>query len=119
MITGHIRYILHDPRISSSRKMITIEQFQNKELSALLTKQNYTDVMRYFTGLMRFLIRQGRLIAGDPEIMAVQFCLPVSVWIGLCDREPEREDEVIGLIGRHIRQFFKMYGQPLAEAVGK
>lgn len=119
MITGHIRYILHDPRISSSRKMLTIEQFQNKELSALLTKQNYTDVMRYFTGLMRFLIRQGRLIAGDPKIMAVQFCLPVSVWIGLCDREPEREDEVIGLIGRHIRQFFKMYGQPSAEAVGK
>ena len=110
MILGQIRYILHDPRISKSRKMLTIEQFQNPKLSELQTKQNYTNVMRYFTGLIRFLIRQGKLTDNDPEIMAAQFCLPVSVWINLCDREPEREDEVMGLIERHIRQFFKMYG---------
>ena len=110
MILGQIRYILHDPRISKSRKMLTIEQFQNPKLRELQTKQNYTNVMHYFTGLIRFLIRQGKLTDNDPEIMAAQFCLPVSVWINLCDREPEREDEVMGLIERHIRQFFKMYG---------
>ena len=110
MILGQIRYILHDPQISKSRKMLTIEQFQNPKLRELQTKQNYTNVMHYFTGLIRFLIRQGKLTDNDPEIMAAQFCLPVSVWINLCDREPEREDEVMGLIERHIRQFFKMYG---------
>ena len=109
MILGHVRYILHDPQISKSRKMLTIEQFQNPKLSALQTKQNYTDVMRYFTGFIRFLIRQGKLNDDDPEIMAAQLCLPVSVWINLCDREPEREAEVIGLIERHIRQFFRVY----------
>ena len=108
---GHIRYILHDPQISKSRKMLTIEQFRNPKLKDLQTKQNYADVMRYFTGLIRFLISCGKLIEGDPEIMAAQLCLPVSVWINLCDREPEREEEVIGLIERHIRQFFKMYCQ--------
>ena len=41
--------------------------------------------------------------------MAAQLCLPVSVWLNLCDREPEREDEMIGLIERHGRQFFKMH----------
>ncbi len=111
MILGHVRYILHNPQISKNRKMLTIEQFQNPNLKALQTKQNYTDVMHYFTGLMRFLIRQGKLIDNDPEIMAAQFCLPVSAWINLCDREPEREEEVIELIERHIRQFFKMYQQ--------
>ena len=89
--------------------MLTIEQFQNPKLSELQTKQNYADVMRYFTGLVRFLIRQGKLTADDPEILAAQFCLPVSVWINLCDREPEREDEVFSLIERHIRQFFAVY----------
>lgn len=112
MVLGHVRYILHDPQISKSRKMLTIEQFQNAELSALQTKQNYADVMRYFTGLVKFLIKNGRLIDDDPEIMAAQLCLPISVWINLCDREPEREDEVIGLIERHIRQFYKVYGVP-------
>ena len=109
-VLGHIRYILHDPQISKSRRMLTIEQFQNPELKALQTKRNYTDVMRYFTGLIRFLVRQGKLKDYDPEIMAAQLCLPVSVWIGLCDREPEREEEVLELAGRHIRQFFAIYG---------
>lgn len=117
MILGHVRYILHDPQISKSRKMLTIEQFQNPKLSALQTKQNYTDVMRYFTGFIRFLIRQGKLNDDDPEIMAAQLCLPVSVWINLCDREPEREAEVIGLIERHIRQFFRVYGTKSLYAV--
>ena len=115
MILGQVQYILHDPQISRSRKMLTIEQFQNPELKALQTKQNYTDVLRYFTGLIRFLIRQGKLADCDPEIMAAQLCLPVSVWINLCDREPEREGEVLGLIERHVRQFFKLYGPAAQE----
>lgn len=109
MALGQVRYILHDPRISKSRKMLTIEQFRNPTLSALQTKQNYADVMRYFTGMMKFLIREGKLASHDPEIMAAQFCLPVSVWINLCDREPERETEIEVLIERHIQQFFEMY----------
>ena len=104
-ILGQIRYILHDPQISRARKMLTIEQFRNPQMADLLTKQNYTDVMRYFTCMVRVLIRQGALADGDPEIMAAGLCLPISVWINLCDREPEREDEVMKLVERHIRRF--------------
>ena len=111
MIVGQIRYILHDPQISRARKMLTIEQFQNPQMAALQTKQNYTDVMRYFTGLVRFLMRMGKLTDADPETMAAQICLPITVWINLCDREPEREEEVIGLVERHIRHFFTVYGK--------
>ena len=109
MIQGQIRYILHDPAISRARKMLVIEQFRNRSLAELQTRQNYSDVMQYFTGLMKQLIRQGILAEDDPEIMAAQFCLPVSVWLGLCDREPDREPEVMELIDRHIRQFFRRY----------
>ena len=109
MIQGQIRYILHDPAISRARKMLVIEQFQNPELAKLQTKQNYTDVLGYFTGLMKQLIRQGVLAEDDPEIMAAQFCLPISVWINLCDREPDRESEVMELVEKHIRQFFRLY----------
>ena len=111
MIQGQLRYILHDPAISRSRKMLMIEQFQNQELAKLQTKRNYTDVLRYFTGLVGFLIRQGVLTEDDPEIMAAQLCLPITVWINLCDREPEREQEVMELVERHIRQFFRLYAR--------
>ena len=109
MILGQLRYILHDPSISRARKMLAIEQFQNPELAKLQTKQNYTDVLQYFTGLVKHLIRQGVLAEDDPEIMAAQFCLPISVWINLCDREPDREPEVMELVEKHIRQFFRLY----------
>ena len=109
IILKHVDYILHDPLIKKTRKMLTIEQFQNADLRALQTKQNYTDVMRYFTGLMKFLIAQGKVSNCDAEIMAAELCLPISVWINLCDREAEREGEVYNLIERHIRQFFELY----------
>lgn len=109
MLQNHVHYILHDPQICRARKMLTIEQFRNPQLAALQTKQNYTDVLNYCTGLMRFLMEQGTLMRGDAEIMAAQFCLPISAWIALCDREPEREDEAMTLMERHIQQFFRLY----------
>ena len=60
------------------RENCTIEQFQNPQMAQLQTKQNYTDVMRYFTGLMQFLIRHVKLTNDNPEIMAVQLCLLIS-----------------------------------------
>ena len=58
---------------------------------------------------MKQLVRKGVLAEDDTEIMAAQFCLPISVWINLCDREPDRESEVMELVDKHIRQFFRRY----------
>ena len=109
MIQGQIRYILHDPEVQRGRKLLVIEQFRNEELSRLQSKQNYEDVVKYFAGMMRFLIRSGVLRDADAEIMASQFSAPITVWTNLCDRQPEREEEVMDLIARHITQFFEIY----------
>lgn len=109
MIVGQIRYIIHEPQIVKGRKMLTVEQFRNPILSKVQTKQNYTNVMNFFISLIKKLTEQGKLSDNDPEITAAQLCLPISVWINLCDREPERENEVIELTRRHIAQFFDMY----------
>ena len=109
MIQEQIHYILHDRSISRARKMLVIEQFRNPEMAKLQTKQNYSDVLGYFTGLVKQLIRQGVLEKDDPEIMAAQFCLPISVWLDLCNREPNREPEVMELVEKYIRQFFRRY----------
>ena len=109
LVQGQMRYILHDPHISKGRKMLMIEQFRNAELAVLQTKQNYEDVLNYFTGMMRFLIREGALKNSDHKIMAAQFSSPITVWLNLCDREPEREDEVMELVRKHVMQFFEIY----------
>ena len=89
--------------------MLLIEQFRNEELAQLQTKQNYEDIFNYFTGMMRFLIREGVLRDADPAIMAAQFAFPITVWINLCDREPDREEEVMELVRKHVLQFFEVY----------
>ncbi len=111
MVKGQIRYIIHDPKISKIRKLFTIEQFQNDKLKDLQSKHSYEDILKYNVGLMKFLIGEGILRDDDPEIMAAQFAWPISMWMNLCDREPEREEEVMGLLDRHIRQFFRVYGK--------
>ena len=52
-------------------------------------------------------------ILHDPAISRARKCwlsssskilnLPISVWINLCDREPEREKEVMDLVDKHVR----------------
>ena len=109
MIAGQLRYILHDPTVSRARKLLVIEQFRNAELAQMQTRQNYADVLAYFTELVKRLGARDVLREDDPELMAAQLCLPITVWINLCDREPEREAEIMELVERHIRQFFRLY----------
>lgn len=109
MIVGQIRYLLQEPQIVKGRKMLTVEQFRNPILAKVQTKQNYTNVMNFFVNLIKKLTEQGKLSDHDPEVTAAQLCLPISAWINLCDREPEREKEVIELTRRHIIQFFDLY----------
>lgn len=109
LVTEQIRYTVHDEHVSRARKMLTIEQYRNPQLAELKTKQSYTDVLAFAEALMERLVCEGKLKPLDTQMMAAQFAFPISVWMSLCDREPEREDEVFGLIQRHIRQFFEAF----------
>ena len=110
LVTGQIRYIVHDEHVSRARKMLTIEQYRNPQLAELKTKQSYTDVLAFAEALMDRLVSEGKLKPLDTQMMAAQFAFPISVWMSLCDREPEREAEAFDLIERHIHQFFEVYG---------
>ena len=111
MIQGQVRYIVHDPAISRGRKLLLIEQFRNRELSVLQTRMNYERIMKYFEGIIRYLIRSNTLREADTEIMAAQLSSPITVWINLCDREPDREEEVMELVHKHVLQFFEVYAK--------
>ena len=110
-IQGQIRYIIHDPKISKIRKLLTIEQFKNETLKKIQSKLTYEDVLRYNLGQINFLIKEGILKDENPDIMAAQLAWPISMWTNLCDREPEREAEAMELLDRHVRQFFRVYGK--------
>lgn len=111
MIKAQLTFIIHDPFISKARKLLVIEQFKNEELAKLQTKQNYTDIVSFFVRLLNHLKNEGVIQGDDTRMMAMQLAFPINVWINLCDRESERESEVLDLVEGHLRAFFKNYNK--------
>ncbi len=106
---GLFSFFLHDEYECKFRKMLTIEQFSNKELADLFSSQYINGPLNYQTGLLQMIILQGKMRKEDAEIMALQFYSPIYLLLTLCDREPQREGEALHLLEKHIRQFNRLY----------
>lgn len=106
---GLFSYFLHDEYASKFRKMLTVEQFRNPELSQLYQKQYVDDPLSYQGAMFAMLSANGFLIGENPDIMALHFYAPIYMLLTVCDRQPEREAEILQQVERHIRQFNRLY----------
>ena len=101
-------YSLHDNTISRFRRMMTLEQFRSPELAALYSRRYVERVLAYHAGIFRELIAAGEITAEDPNALAMLYVSPVLTLIGICDRQPERENECLDQLKRHVSLFFRM-----------
>lgn len=101
-------YSLHDETISRFRRMMTIEQFRSPELAALYSGRYVERILHYHAGIFRALIASGEICAEDPGALAMLYVAPVVTLIGICDRQPEREQECLEKLRNHVRLFFRM-----------
>ena len=106
---GLFSFFLHDEYECKFRKMLTIEQFSNKELAELFSNQYFNEPIKYQTGLLQLLIMQGCMKNEDASVMTLQFFAPIYLLMTVCDREPQREVEALQILEKHIRQFNRMY----------
>ena len=106
---GLFTFFLHDEYESKFRKMLTIEQFSDKGLAELFSKQYFDEPLKYQSGLFHLLMTQGKIKNEDVSIMALQFYAPIHLMMTICDREPQREAEALIMLEKHIRQFNKTY----------
>lgn len=111
MGVGLFMYFLHDEYAQKFRKMLTIEQFHNKELAELFTKQYADDPLSYQSAMFAMLCENGLLKEQNPNVMALQFYAPIFMLLTMCDREPQREMELTALLEQHIRQFSRIYSK--------
>ena len=102
-------YYLHDSYTKRFRKMLTLEQFKDKELAKVYSRQYFDNPLSYQGMLLGLLVAQGLLVTDDVPIMALHFYSPIYMLLTVCDREPEREKEALELMEKHIRQFDKLY----------
>ena len=106
---GLFQYYLHDEYNQRFRKMLTIEQFHDKELAALYTKQYVDDPLSYQGIMMGMMVSSGAFKTDNVNIMTLQFYAPFYLLLTLCDREPEREEEATQIMIAHIKQFNQIY----------
>lgn len=105
MSMSRIKFTLHDQMIKKVRKMLTMEQFRSHQISLLATRYNIDIVQGIYTRVFRQMISDGIMRAGNPEMLAMEFALPVSMLIQQIDREPEHEQEILQKIEEYFRYF--------------
>lgn len=111
MGVGLFMYFLHDEYVQKFRKMLTIEQFHNSELAEMFTKQYADEPLNYQSAMFSMLCADGVLKEFNPDVMALQFYAPIYMILIMCDRQPQREGELVTLLENHIRQFSKIYSR--------
>ena len=104
-------YYLHDDYTRRFRKMLTIEQFHDKELADVYTKLYVDDPLSYQGMLLGMVAAAGLLKTDNVEIMTLHFYAPIYYLLTICDRDPKREKQALKTLDEHIRQFNKIYGR--------
>lgn len=109
MVKNFFTHSLVDKEMCDFRKMMTIEQFRDSDLSELYSKYFVELITDYYTGVFRILISIGKIRNFDPYTLAMTFASPILMLIGVCDRQPERFEECIGKLETHVRLFYETY----------
>lgn len=104
-------YYLHDDYTRRFRKMLTIEQFHDKELAKVYSKLYVDDPLSYQGMLLGLMVSAGVLKTDKVDIMTLHFYAPIYYLLTICDREPEREEQSLKMLDEHIRQFDRLYGR--------
>lgn len=108
-VRGIFLYSLHDKNVSLFRKMMTIEQFRSPELAALYSARYVDRMVEYYANIFRNLIAAGEIANLNAITLAYAYVSPVITLLGVCDRQPEREEECLKKLGEHVKLFFDTY----------
>ena len=91
-------------------KLLTIEQFRDERARDLATKHFLTGLKDMFTPIFRGMMDKGLIHREDPAMVAFAYTAPISALIHMCDREPEKTEEMMAQVEAFIQHFIRTYG---------
>ena len=107
-----VDFTIHDEKVILTRKLLLTEQFHDDRIKRLATEHFIDDTKSIFKSIFEKMIDAGLLIAEDPDMLALAFTAPITSLIHYCDREPEKEPEIMRQIEAFVKHFIKIYGNP-------
>lgn len=106
-----VDFTIHDQKIILTRKLLLTEQFHDERVKKLATKHFVHETKALFQGIFEKMIENGVLKEYDPEMLAFVFTSPITVLIHTCDREPEKEPQILAQIRDFVKHFISVYGK--------
>lgn len=102
-------FFLKDPKASKFRKMLTIEQYKNSSAASVLRNWFMDSALKFQTELFTEMIARGYFRDGPADIIALQFYTPFYFLLCQYDTMPEKDEQAVELLMRHIEQFASIY----------
>lgn len=102
------RFWTEDEFASQFRKMLTLEQYRNEEMSELYSQCIVEGPVAYMEDLFRELIEKGKLKKAEPRQLAVEYYAPFFLMISMSDKSGETESYV-DILKNHIENFMKKH----------
>ena len=107
-LSSLLEYSLHDEYISKLRRIMTIEQFSNKEYGDLYSELYVNMMLDYHASLFSQMMEKGLMKKMDPGEAALLYDAPFLLLLSECDRHPEKEEEAKKALKTHAECFYAL-----------
>ena len=109
LVMQMVNFTLHDEKIILTRKLLLTEQFHDDRVKKLATEHFFNGAKAIFQRILESMMESGIVQKDDPELLAFVFTSPITLLIHYCDREPEKEPEIMQQIEKYVKHFLKTY----------
>lgn len=109
MCTKIFLFYLKDDYISKLRRLLTIEQYGNKEIGETFRYVFIDKILETQRQVLQKFIDSGRFIQGDAYTMALHFYSPIFLLLYKYDNCPEIEEQAIAALKKHANQYNAIY----------
>lgn len=108
---GMLRFTVSDSKIILTRKLLLTEQFHDERVKKLATKHFLEGTQKIFAKVFEGMMSDGLLRRSDPEMLSFIYTAPVTSLVHLCDREPQKQEQIFKQIGEFINHFISTYAE--------
>ena len=109
LVMQMVDFTIHDEKIVLTRKLLLTEQFHDDRVKKLATEHFINGTKAIYRKIFENMIESGLFKNEDPDMLAFAFTSPITSLIHYCDREPEKETEIIEQIEAYVKHFIRTY----------
>ncbi len=106
-----VSFTVHDEKIIMIRKLLLTEQFRDDRIKKLATEHFINGTKEIYRKVLEHMMKSGLIKNDDPDMIAFTYTAPITLLIHYCDREPEKEREIMKQIEMYVKHFINTYGK--------